>query len=608
LADVNIRIQARDESRAAFDKAKGNLGGLISTAATLGPALAPVAAAATAAVVGLASALGGAAVSAGVFKLAVQPQTAAISEAAAAHEKYQEAVRQSGAGSEEAKKALEEYNSQLKNMPAATQATAKEFIGLKSDFSAWSDSLAGSTMPIFTKGIQVLRTILPTLTPIVRSTAEVLGDLMSRLQAKVESKGFETFMAKVAAWSENGLRSVVSGIETLFSKIGSFVMGEGFREFLAMGGEAGSNLGTILQKLAQFAMEFVKAAGPLAGLSFAALGVLADALNAIPQSVLEILAPMIMAIVVAMKAWHLANVIFTAGQLALNTVMMAAPWVLITLAIIALVVALVALWKKNEGFREFIKAAWKAIQDAFSAAWTFIRDKVFAPLGRFFTETIPRWATTLKDKIVGAWNSIKDFVGKALDFLKNLFLNWTGPGLIIKHWDKIREGARTVVNKVKEFWNGFMDFFRGIPGKISGAARGMWNGITSSFKGAINGIIGLWNNLSFTIGGGSILGKKLPSVTLNTPNIPYLARGGIASGLAVVGERGRELVDLPSGSRVRTNADTERILSRGSGGSRPMVVNIDIGGKPLGRLLIDPLRGEIRSLGGNVQAVLGTGR
>jgi hypothetical protein len=70
----------------------------------------------------------------------------------------------------------------------------------------------------------------------------------------------------------------------------------------------------------------------------------------------------------------------------------------------------------------------------------------------------------LKVEIVGAWNSIKDFVGKALDFLKNLFLNWTGPGLIIKHWDKIREGARTVVNKVKEFWNGFMDFFRGIPG------------------------------------------------------------------------------------------------------------------------------------------------
>jgi phage-related protein len=604
VADVDIRIQARDESRDAFDKAKGNMGGLLSTAAALGPALAPVGAAAVAAVASLASTLGGAAVAAGAFKLAVQPQMAAVQDAAAAQEKYNDTVAKYGKDSKEAEAALKEYKTTMAGMPAATQATAKEFVGLKSDFKSWSDSLAGSTMPIFTKGIQILRTILPTLTPIVKATARVLDDLMSKLKAKVESKGFEDFMKKVAAWSESGLKKVVGGIGAVYRAVKDFVMGEGFREFLAMGSQAGGNIGDILKKLAQFMAEFIKAAGPLAGLSFVALGILADALNAIPQSVLEILAPTIMAIVVAMKAWRLATLAATAAQWLYNAALAANPLGLIVLAIIAVVVAIVALWKKNEGFRQAVIGAWNAIKDGVTTAWNWIRDKILAPLGRFFTETVPRWASTLKDKVIGAWNAVKEGVRTALDFLKKLFLNWTGPGLIIKHWDKIRDVARTAINKVKEYWNGFIGFFKGLPGKISSAASNMWNGIKSSFRTTVNWIISKWNNLKFTIGGGSILGKKLPSVTLNTPNIPYLAKGGIASGLAMVGERGRELVDLPGGSRVRTNADTERILSRNAAVQR-LVLEVHSGGNRLDDLLIEILRKSIRTKGGNVQLVLG---
>lgn len=603
MADVDIRIQARDESRAAFASARENAKGLVGTLATLGPALAPVLAAAATAAVGLASTLGGAAVSAGAFKLAVQPQMAAIQDVTAAQDKYNEAVRQYGKDSDQAKAAMKEYQSQMDQLPAATQATAKEFSGLKSDFSAWSDSLAGSTMPVFTKGIQILRTILPTLTPIVKGAAAVFGDLMTKLQKKVEGKGFQEFMKKVADWANSGLKKVVSGVLAIGSAVGGFVMGDGFREFLAMGQQAGGNLGDILKKLAQFAIEFVKAAGPLAGLSFQALAVLADALNAIPQSVLEILAPMIMAIVVAMKAWHLANVIFTAGQLALNTVMMAAPWVLITLAIIAVVVAIVALWKKNEGFRNFIKDAWEKIKQWTMTAFEFLKNLFLNWTGPGLI--IKHW-DRIKTAISDAWTKIKGWVRTALDFVKNLFLNWTGPGLIIKHWNAIKDGARTGVNKIKELWNGFIDFFRGIPGRISSAARGMWNSIGSGFKSAVNGIIRAWNNLSFSIGGGSFMGVDIPKFSLNTPNIPYLARGGIASGLAMVGERGRELVDLPTGSRVRSNPDTERLLNRNSGGGQPMQLIVQIGGKLVGKAMINPLRNEIRSMGGDVQFVLGS--
>jgi len=44
-------------------------------------------------------------------------------------------------------------------------------------------------------------------------------------------------------------------------------------------------------------------------------------------------------------------------------------------------------------------------------------------------------------------------------------------------------------------------------------------------------------------------------------NIRAMASGGIGGGLTLVGERAAELVDLPQGSRVRSGADTQRILA-----------------------------------------------
>jgi hypothetical protein len=56
--------------------------------------------------------------------------------------------------------------------------------------------------------------------------------------------------------------------------------------------------------------------------------------------------------------------------------------------------------------------------------------------------------------------------------------------------------------------------------------------------------------------------------------IPFLATGGImqSSGLAVVGERGPELVSLPAGARVYNNQDTQRYFNSVS--NTPQAVNV----------------------------------
>ncbi|MDG4535333.1 phage tail protein [Streptomyces sp. AV19] len=82
------------------------------------------------------------------------------------------------------------------------------------------------------------------------------------------------------------------------------------------------------------------------------------------------------------------------------------------------------------------------------------------------------------------------------------------------------------------------------------------------------------------------------------------AGGGPRSALTWVGEQGPELVSLPFGSRVRTAGDSRRLAAGGSDGGL-MVIQLNIAGKSFGDLVIDTARREVRTRGGDVQAVLG---
>lgn len=121
-------------------------------------------------------------------------------------------------------------------------------------------------------------------------------------------------------------------------------------------------------------------------------------------------------------------------------------------------------------------------------------------------------------------------------------------------------------------------------GGIKGVLASVWDGLKNGAKTAVNGAIFILNGL--------ILGVNKVVQGLNmvnpfgqigyVPYIPYLAKGGNGSGLAMVGEQGRELVQLPTGSRVLPHGDTEREMAKmggsGSGGAGLQVVfggNVD---------------------------------
>lgn len=156
-----------------------------------------------------------------------------------------------------------------------------------------------------------------------------------------------------------------------------------------------------------------------------------------------------------------------------------------------------------------------------------------------------------------AWDWITGKLSDAWDWISGLFSD--GLAIVSDLWDRLwawlmlkaYQGALKVQEffdelgkipgKVGKWFGDIVGWVAGLPGRIGRAASGMWDSIVSNFKGAINTLIAMWNGLSFTLGGGSFMGVDIPSVTLNTPDIPYLAAGGVTTGptLAMIGE-GRE--------------------------------------------------------------------
>jgi phage-related protein len=169
-------------------------------------------------------------------------------------------------------------------------------------------------------------------------------------------------------------------------------------------------------------------------------------------------------------------------------------------------------------------------------------------------------------------------------------------GWVSKTWSSVKsktiEKLTEVVAWVRRKWNSIVDFVRGLPGKISSAASGMWDGIKTAFKNALNWVIDRWNGLSWTLPSVDTPFGKIGGWTISTPNIPRLHSGGI-----VPGAPGSETLALLQAG--------ERVTPAGRSGEAA-VIQIHSGGSRLDDLLVEVLRRSIRTQGGDVQVVLGS--
>ncbi|MFD5711321.1 hypothetical protein ACFWHW_13140 [Streptomyces pharetrae] len=509
----------------------------------LGPTAMAAGSGVAVAVGGMATAFASAGAGLAAFTQAVKPQFEDVGEAVKLYDKAQQAAAEGG---EKAAAAQKAYHDALAKMPPATRDTAKAFIGLRGDFDKWSDSLASTTMPIFTQGIGILRKILPSLTPLVKATATALGGFMDKIEAAVNGGAVDRFAKKLAETAGGNLTNLLESAKNIAKGVGGIIMAflplsgqmsggfadmtarfaewgqglgqsQGFQKFVQYAQENGPRLLGIVADLAKAVGNIVMALAPFTGATLLLAQGFAMIIANIPTPVLSALAGIITTLVVAFKLYSmyqaavtLAQTIWTSAIWASTTALLANPMTWVVIAIVALVAAIVLIATKTDWFSKAWTAAWNWIKDSTATVWAFIRDNIFQPVAGFFTDTIPGWFNTAKDGIASAWNAvktktseiwngIKEFIGQAIDFIVKIFLNFTGPGLIIKHWDTIKNATSTAWNWVKTTVSNLINGVKTVISNVTGAISSRISSIWGTIKGATSAA---WDWIKSKITGG----------------------------------------------------------------------------------------------------------
>ncbi|WP_329187052.1 phage tail tape measure protein [Actinacidiphila glaucinigra] len=362
----------------------------------------------------------------------------------------------------------------------------------------------------------------------------------------------------------------------------------------------------------------------------------------------------------ATTAWAAAQTIATGVQWAWNAALAATPIVLIIIAVIALVAIIVLLWKKNEAFRNFIKAAWNVIWGAIKFVWDWLKANwplllgiITGPIGLAVLWVVKHW-DTIRAATSAAWNAVWGFVKSIPRRIYNLFLNWTLPGLIIKHWSSIKDGTirvamatvrwvtglpgritgalaslgsklytagRNAMNRFKDAQVAAalraVDWVRGLPGRISRAVGSLGSLLYGKGQDVV---LGLWNGIKSM---GGWLRDTLTGWAANLVPGPIARALGIASPSKVMANvvgrwipagivegivQGEPELEAKMSTLVkpeRPGAPSMPIAAAPMSGRQPILIQFGTGQNKLADALLRELRKEVRVQGGNVQKVLG---
>jgi TP901 family phage tail tape measure protein len=279
------------------------------------------------------------------------------------------------------------------------------------------------------------------------------------------------------------------------------------------------------------------------------------------------------AVQTATELYKIATTVAAGAQWLLNIAMDANPAVLIALAIVALVAILIVLEEKYGVVTKAVNVA----KDAFQAIAKFVTEKLvpafttggmgavldwvgknwpiiatiisgpFAPIVLLATD-----AFGIRSAIVGAIGGALSWIGDNWPIIATII---SGPFAPIVAFATDAFGVRSAIvgafNSIlttASTWGGnLLTFFTSLPGNLKSAFGNGFDFIWDAFKSAINYMIRAWNGLSFSLPG---VDTHIPKVgfiggfTLNTPDIPQLAAGGIVTRptLALIGESGPEAV------------------------------------------------------------------
>ena len=155
----------------------------------------------------------------------------------------------------------------------------------------------------------------------------------------------------------------------------------------------------------------------------------------------------------------------------------------------------------------------------------------------------------------------------------------------------VKAAGIAVKDELVVSFNNMVTFFSGLPRRMTGALSGLWDGLKSGFRSAINFVIDGWNSLSFSLPGFDPPGPgpSFDGMTIGTPNIPRLHQGGTTtSGGAAIIQPSEEMIVLPpAASVVPLDKAATVAASATGGGSGPITLQVVLDRRVLAEAVYD---------------------
>lgn len=257
----------------------------------------------------------------------------------------------------------------------------------------------------------------------------------------------------------------------------------------------------------------------------------------------------------------------------LFAVMAAHPIFLIISAVAALVAGFMYLWNNCEDFRKFWINLWNGIKSAVSVAIDFVKGIINGFISFFKTIfiTIPTWIyntvikpistffgnmwDNFKNGASKAWNGIKSVFSTVASFFKNIFTNaWNGVKAVFSTGGKIFNG-------IKE---GIVSTFKNI---VNGIIKGINKVVAIPFK-ELNKVLDKIRNVSilgkkpFKGMIGTISVPKIPTLNVGTNYVPEDTLAMIHKGEAVIPKKFNPYTNMNSSMLgIMNNSGQKQVIN-----------------------------------------------
>jgi phage-related protein len=221
--------------------------------------------------------------------------------------------------------------------------------------------------------------------------------------------------------------------------------------------------------------------------------------------------------------------------------------------------------------------------------------------GTILQVLIPVMAT-----LIGWWARLSAYIdGPVVSAVTGLLGTFTSIG------QGINTAVKNVVGWISGHWDDMIKTISGLPGRMAAVAGHLWDWFGAGLKTVINDVV--IDSMNWVIAQINSLTSSLsdvwswagvPSIGTISP-ISHLASGGttLTGGLAVVGEQGPELVNLPAQATVTSSRDTRGMLDALRGTSTPDMFYAEMTVRYPDGQTLDKVMVEFQRRGGVSQAI-----